>query len=198
MNIATRLLTFSFALILSACSLQTAAPEKTNFTLGAHRSETSPVRAEKFGTLNIAIFRAAQANHSANLLYRESEQRIVADPYRALLAPPAILITERSRQWLAESGLFRSVLASDSRIKADLTLEGEISELYADVRDPKNPTAVLALRAWLLDSSGKAVRPEWRFQRRIALNKADAASVVAAYDLALNMALRDLENTLSQ
>ena len=183
---------------LSACSLHTPLPEKSTFTLGAQRAQATPPHTAKFASLRISTFRTAQANRSAALIYRETDQRIVADPYRGLIAAPAILLSERTRQWLADSGLFSNVLPSDTRMLADLTLEGEISELYADVRDPQHPAAVIALRAWLLDTNGKLVRPEWRFQRRIAVANADAASIVAAYDQAMSVALGDLENALAQ
>lgn len=187
----------AIALCLTACSLQTPAPARTTFLLGATRLTNAPTGAVRFGNVRIPEFHAALANRGTSLLYRETDQRIVADPYRQFVAPPAALIAERCRLWLAASGQFQSVLPADSRISSDTTLEGELVELYADVRDPKNPVAVLSLRASLSDARGNALRPEWRFTRRVALANSDAASVVAGLDLALAAALNELENALA-
>ncbi|MDR3414154.1 MAG: hypothetical protein P4L87_24870 [Formivibrio sp.] len=192
--------TFSIAaaLLLAACSLQSAAPEKTTYQFGASRPPQAAVTNTRFGILRVADFRADQANRTSSLLYRETDQRFVADPYQLFIAPPATLLTERSRTWLASSGLFRSVLPSGALLTADTTLEGELVELYADVRDPKHPAAVLSLRAWLVNAKGTADMPQWRFSQRVPLVNADAGTVVAGFDQALSAALTDLEKALNQ
>ena len=192
----SRLLLAAAAWLLASCSLQSATPPKTTFQFGASRPAMAAANPRQ-GSLRIADFRAPQANRSANLIYRETDQRFVADPYRVFLAPPATLMAERTRAWFAASGLFRAVLPAGSLQKAETELEVEIAELYADVREPKHPAAVLALRAWVTDSNGAALRSEWRFARRIALKQADAASVVAGFDQALEAALTDLEAKLA-
>lgn len=193
-----RPLTFAAALLLAACSLQSAAPEKTIYQFGAERPSSATAPSPRFGSVRVADFRVSQANRSNSLLYRETDQRFVADPYRQFIAPPAILLTERCRAWLAGSGLFLNVLPSGALLATDATLETELVELYADVRDPKHPAAVLSLRAWLVDAKGGAAMPEWRFSQRVPLTNADAASVVAGFDQALSAALADLEKTLSR
>lgn len=182
--------------LLASCSLQSATPPKTTFQFGASRPAMTAAN-PRYGSLRVADFRAPQANRSANLIYRETDQRFVADPYRVFLAPPATLMAERTRAWLAASSLFRAVLPAGSLMRAETELEVEITELYADVREPKHPAAVLALRAWFSDDNGASLRSEWRFARRIALKQADAASVVAGFDQALEAALTDMEAKLA-
>ena len=191
-----RPLSLAVTLLLAACSLQSVAPEKTTYQFGASRPPIATTTSSRFGTLRVADFRVAQANRSSSLLYRETDQRFVADPYHLFIAPPATLLAERYRAWLAHSALFRSVLPSGAMMAADATLEVELVELYADVRDPKHPTAVLALRAWLADAKGREAMPEWRFSQRVPLSSADADSVVAGLDMALSAALTDLEKAL--
>lgn len=184
-------------LLLGACGLPGPMPEKTTFQFGTVRPAIA-VQSPRFNTLRVADFRVMQANRVSNLIYRETDQRYVADPYRVLLAPPGSLLAERTRAWLAASGLSHAVLPAGSSIIADANLEVEVSELYADVRDPRHPAAVLGLRAWLTNADGKLLRQEWHFEQRIALAKPDAAYVVAAWDQALQLALADLEHTLSR
>ncbi|SFN65006.1 ABC-type uncharacterized transport system, auxiliary component [Formivibrio citricus] len=187
------------ALLLGACSLQTAAPEKTVYQFGAARSASKTGAAQaRFGLLRVQDFRVTQVNRTSSLVYRETDQRYVADPYRIFVAPPATLAAERTRAWLAASGLFRAVAPAGSLLAADLTLEGELAEFYIDVREPKAPTAVVVLRAWLVGRNDALVRPEWRFSKRIALDSPDAATAVAGFDRALAEALSDLEMTLAK
>lgn len=192
----TRLLFLLAILLLSACSLQSVAPEKTTYQFGANRPAQAAAETARFGILRVNDFRTPQLNRTASIIYRESDQRYVADPYRLFVAPPAILLAERSRNWLAASGLFRGTVSGDSRLDADATLEGELVELHVDVRNPKQPAAVLSLRAWLIDAAGKPLQPQWQYSQSVALDDASAAAAVAGFDRALAAALSDMETTL--
>ena len=198
MTFYLRIFTLAIFTLLAACSLQSAAPEKTTYQFSAQHPEQAPVSAPRFGSLRIGEFRVTQANRTASILYRETDQRYVADPYRLFVAPPAILLEERCRDWLQASGLFRSVVPATSLLAADATLEGEIIELYADVRTPKKPAAVITLRARLINAQGKLIVPEWRFSQRIAIPQPDSASVMKGLDQGLTAALADLESKLAQ
>jgi ABC-type uncharacterized transport system auxiliary subunit len=194
-----RFIPFCAALLLTACSLQSTAPEKTFFQFGACRPADTQTPAQA-GTsrLKVQDFRVPQINRSANLIYRESDQRFVADPYRLFTAPPGTLITERTRAWLADSNRFAAVVPAGSQLETDLTLEGELLEFHADVRAPRAPVAVINLRIRLIDKNGALQRPEWHFNQRITLKSADAASVAAGLDQGLSWALADLEKALEK
>ncbi len=193
-----RLLAVAATLLLAACSLQSVAPEKTVYQFSASRPAQAAAPTPLFGALRVNDFRADQVNRTASLVYRETDQRYVADPYRLFVAPPAILLTERTRNWLATSGLFRNVVPAGALLSTDTILDGELIELHVDVRDPKHPAAILTLRAWLVDAKGAALRPEWRFSQRIALNDASSASAAAGFDRAITAALADLETTFTR
>lgn len=193
-----RILTLAATILLTACSLQSVAPKKTTYQFSAQRPESVPATSPHFGSVRIGEFRVTQANRTASILYRETDQRYVADPYQLFVAPPAVLLGERSRDWLLASGLFRSVVPASSLLVADSTLEGEIIELYADVRDPKKPAAVIALRARLINTQGRLITPEWRFSQRIDIAQPDSASVMKGLDQGLTAALADLESKLAK
>lgn len=200
MNIfAFRSLPFMVSLLLGACSLQSPAPEQTIYQFGTTRPAQRPSEAKPhLGMLRIQDFRVTQINRTSSLVYRETDQRFVADPYRLFSAPPGTLVAERSRAWLAASGQFKAVAPAGSLLATDLTLEGELVEFYIDVREPKKPVAVVSLRAWLVGKNDTLVQPEWRFNKRIALDSPDAATAVAGFDRALTEALTALETALNK
>ncbi len=197
--LASAILPFIAALLLGGCSLQSVAPEKTVYQFGATRPAGLPHAPQpRYGVVRVQDFRVTQINRTSSLIYRETGQRFVADPYRLLTAPPAVLIAERTRTWLAASGLFQSVVPAGSLLATDLTLEGELADFYTDVRDPRNPAVVITLRAWLVGKNDVLTRPEWRVSKRIALDSPDAATVAAGFDQALAEALTDLETMLAK
>ena len=63
------------------------------------------------------------------------------------------MITERTRDWLADSGLFTRVLPVGSRIVPDYTLEGNVTALYGDFSSESAPAAVMEIRFFLLDNA---------------------------------------------
>ncbi len=198
-TLTLRALPLVAAVLLGGCGLQSVAPEKTIYQFGATRpADQARATSPRFGMLRVQDFRATQINRTSSLIYRETDQRFVADPYRLYAAPPAVLSAERTRAWLAASGLFKSVAPAGSLLTNELILEGELAEFYVDVRNPKAPAAVVHLRAWLVGKNDTLVRPEWQFHKRIALNSPEASSVAAAFDKALAEALNDLETTLKK
>jgi hypothetical protein len=76
------------------------------------------------------------------------------DAYRQFLIAPGTMITEQTRAWLADSGLFQRVVPAGSRIAPDYTLEGNVTALYGDFSDESAPAAVMEMRLFLLDNSG--------------------------------------------
>jgi ABC-type uncharacterized transport system auxiliary subunit len=60
------------------------------------------------------------------------------------------MITEKTRDWLADSGLFGRVSSVGSRLESTYLLEGNVVELYADFTDKSTPVAVLEVRFFLL------------------------------------------------
>lgn len=88
------------------------------------------------------------------LVYRIGDFQFETDAYLAFLISPAQMITERTRDWLARSGVFKEVLVQGSRLRPTHVLEGNILGLYGDFRDPSAPTAVLEMRCFLIAEDG--------------------------------------------
>jgi cholesterol transport system auxiliary component len=151
----TRSRTFVLSVAVLACVAavggcgSAATYQKETFLL-----EASPPPAPAAGpipaTLSVQHFSVDPAFADRNLIYRLGEYKYEPDYYREFLVSPSTMITEQTRQWLADSGVFAQVLPRASRLQSEYTLEGSVTALYGDFRDEAAPAAVLEIRFFLL------------------------------------------------
>jgi ABC-type uncharacterized transport system auxiliary subunit len=96
------------------------------------------------------------------------------------------------RRWLSDSGLFSAVLAPGSRLNADMTLEGELTQFTADLN---TGTARAALSLVLLDQRPNPYKVLLQKTESATANLAgtDPVSIVAAQKAALVEVLQQME-----
>jgi cholesterol transport system auxiliary component len=197
----------SFALVLSGmaiggCGQGTTAVQE-HYIVEASRKAT-PIAASIDATLEVRRLTVDAAFASKNLIYRTGQFKYEPDFYREFLISPSAMITEQTRRWLADSGLFKQVLPTGSQIEPMYTLEGTISALYGDFRDESAPQAVLEIRYFLVDhKTPEGAVVFWHSYR--AANPISSKTVQAFMD-ALSQALAeiltrleaDLQTTLTE
>lgn len=138
--------------LAGGCSTH-SSKERQQYILEAVRSGQS-LRPVVDGTLEVHRFSVDAAFTARNLVYRLGRFEYETDAYRQFLIAPGTMITEQTRAWLADSGLFQRVVPAGSRIAPDYTLEGNVTALYGDFSDESAPAAVMEMRLFLLDNSG--------------------------------------------
>ncbi len=151
---AAHLLTFLCSCFLAAVLIAGGCAggpshKEQYFILEAVR-EDNPARPASDGSLQVHRFSIDTAFATKNLVYRLGEFKYEEDYYRQFLISPGTMITEKTRVWLADSGLFNTVLPVGSRIVPTYTLEGNITALYGDFLDESAPTAVMEIRFFLV------------------------------------------------
>jgi cholesterol transport system auxiliary component len=131
------------ALAIGGCGQATYASEYylLDAVRQAPRSET-PADA----TVDVQRFNIASAFASRNMVYRLGRFQYEPDYYRQFMIAPATMITEETRRWMADSGIFRQLLPPGSQISPSYTLQGLITGLYGDFTDKAAPTAVMRIR----------------------------------------------------
>ena len=139
------------ALIVGGCTGGSPRNEQ-HFILEAVR-QGGPVQPVADGSLQVHRFSVDAAFMAKNLIYRLGEFQYETDAYRQFLISPGTMIAERTRDWLAGSGLFSAVLPLGSRIVPDYTLEANVIALYGDFTDQASPTAVMEIRFFLLENA---------------------------------------------
>ncbi|WP_410497426.1 lipoprotein [Chitinibacter sp. S2-10] len=183
------LFTLFSLLFLAACS--STPPERQDFLIEATRSGASlPAR---FSELQVNELRSHPPYRDLSMVYRESAQRFVADPYHGFLSTPSSQITQQTRQWLASSGLFSRVYPTGSNLIAPWQLEGELLAMYIDVSMPHAPKTVIKAQ-YLLSHNGKSA--SFLLSAEHALPNAKAETAAQGYQETLRMLLIQLEQHL--
>jgi cholesterol transport system auxiliary component len=186
-----------FSLMVSGCAEPSA---NSRFYVLETARPATPAAKEGKAILGVPRFTVDAAYAGRGLVYRLDEHRYESDAYNEFLVSPTVMITERTRDWLAESGLFAQVLGSGSGVEATHRLEANITALYGDFRDKDGPKAVVEMRFFLLRTE-RGVDPEIVFakpyQATVDVTTADPEGVITGLDHCLQTILADLEEDLA-
>jgi cholesterol transport system auxiliary component len=140
--------------------------------------------------LGIRILRIAAPFDSRSLVYRTGEFSYERDPYAEFLDTPDEGLIVLICELLRGDGCFSSVVGPGnlSAAKPDTLVEININQFYGDVREPGNPSAVLAMQVMFFDATnglpGKIIL-ERNYSRRTPMKSATAAALMEGWTQAL-------------
>ena len=117
--------------------------------------------------------------------------------YHNWAGDPGELITAATLESLYSGGVSPAVVDASSVAGRANTLELFVSALYVDVTDGSAPTAVLRVRATLLDHD-RQVRLSREYEGTAVAGSRAADDVVAAWNEALASVLRRLSSDLTR
>ena len=161
--------------------------------IGNPQSEDRVVEVDRF-TIDAAFV-------GKSLVYRTGQLQYLTDFYNEFLVLPAVMITEETRNWLAQSGLFARVTGPAPRTTPTHLLEGNIVELYGDLRDKNDPKAVMQIRVFVsrFDAEG---RPAFLYGKDYSatspVESHDPAGLVDALSRCFRTILTDLQKDLAE
>jgi len=183
----------AFAFTLCGCA-QSATAERKYYVLDVTR-EGPPAKVHTDATLRLRRFNVDEAFATRQLVYRLDEFRYEPDYYHQLLILPGVMITEETRDWLSDSGLFDRVTAVGSRVESTYLLEGNVIDLYADFRDKAVPVAVVAIRFFLVTGpeGNETVALAQTYTAESPISARTAEAVVEALSKSLSGILTRLE-----
>lgn len=150
--------------------------------------------------LAVSPFRAASPYDGQELVRRFSESRYETGHFDFFLTPPAEMVSDLTRQWLEDGGLFGQVAMPGSRLSPDFTLEGRLVNLYGDCRKGKKTKAFLEMQIFLLDNQSGESRCVWSQKYRITSRSASngAEDLVEAMNAALKQMLLEVETDMAK
>jgi uncharacterized lipoprotein YmbA len=149
------------------------------------------------GVLRIEPVRVAPLFERTGFVYRTGERAFETDFYARFAAPPGVLVRDALAEWLAGARLFADVQRGGDRSRARWWLEGRVEALYADLRDPAAPTAVVELELALVDARSPALATRLRERYRAEVpTSADPAALAEAWSQGLAQAFAELEDDL--
>jgi cholesterol transport system auxiliary component len=171
--------------------------DRRNFVLEVSRDRPR-LEVSKDVVLDVQSFNVDTAFSNRSLVYRKNQSEYEQDFYNQFLIRPEDMVTEKTRSWLSESGLFELVLEPSSHIDASHVLEGNIIALYGDFRDKSSPKATIKIRFFLIKLSDKSVVFAKTYETTSESNERTAKSLVEAFDNCLANILSDLEEDLQE
>jgi cholesterol transport system auxiliary component len=144
-----RRLVLAGAAALTGCSLLPAKPyvQQRDWPLDVRREPVAQPNPRR-RVLLVRDVRAGPGLEVRGLQWLERDGSVHVDFYEQWAVPPAQAVEDDLRQWLADSGQFRAVVAPGSRLNADFVLEAELDVFIADL---KAGVARVALALVLLD-----------------------------------------------
>ncbi|MDH4203054.1 MAG: ABC-type transport auxiliary lipoprotein family protein [Phycisphaerae bacterium] len=177
------------ALLISTGCLNRKAIIKDTFLLSASR-EIATSQNKSDAILVVLPFSIAPAFEGKGVVSRVSENRYESDFYNEYFVSPAQMITERTRNWLSESGCFAQVLSPVSSVQPTHILEGHVRTMVLDVRDSAKPRAELEITFFLLEQlkHDRTIR----FQQTYSVSHAMESGSVQDYMAAQSWCLRDI------
>ena len=182
-------------LALAGCGLsERPYAEKRRWPLVVRRpSSLPPPRRGK--VLLVRSIGAAPGLGVRGLQSLQPDGSLNVDFYEEWAVPPAESVESDLRQWLADSGKFRAVVAPGSRLNADLVLEGTLTAFLAN---PSAGTARVTLSVVLLDQRPNPVKilMQRNFTAEERLASADPPAIVQALRAGLADVLRQVEEAV--
>jgi ABC-type uncharacterized transport system auxiliary subunit len=184
-------------LALAGCGLsERPHVDKRIWPLAVRRPVAAPP-ATRGRVLLVRAVRAAPGLEARGVQWLQPDGSMHVDFYEEWAVPPADAVDTDLRQWLAESGVFRAVLAPGSRLSPDLIAEPELLAFWADLPAGQ---ARCALSVVLLDQrpgSATGVLMQRTFSAAVPLTTTDAPAIVENLRAALADVLRQIEAALS-
>jgi cholesterol transport system auxiliary component len=119
---------------LAACSLlpPTSYVQRRDWPLDVHRPSIVPPN-PRGHVLLVRSVRAGPGLDARGLQWLQRDGSVHVDFYEQWAVPPAQAMEDDLRQWLADAGPFKAVVAPGSRLNADFVLEGELNTFVADL-----------------------------------------------------------------
>ena len=191
--------TLLWLVVLAGCG-STEKYDRRYYVLSADRP-AAPTRTQTDYVLDVSRFMIDSAYSGSGLVCRVGESEYESDFYNEFLAAPAAMITDKTRDWLSRSRLFRRVLDPGSRIDPTHVIEGNVTALYGDFRDRSSPRAVIEMRVFLLKAeAGKEPLAVFgkTYRSSVPIESEGPEALVEALGRCLQGILSALENDLAE
>jgi ABC-type uncharacterized transport system auxiliary subunit len=184
----------------AGCRLQRRALPEHTYVLQLPPAEPLPTASAPNAALLVRPLTVAAPFASRSFVIRRGESEYAVDAYNAFLMSPGVLLTDAFAGWIRGLGRFAVVTTGGSRIDPTHALEGEVTELYGDYRNPDHAEAHLDIHLRLfhpLDGRNSTLHWQRSLRKAIPLPRAGAEELVAGWNKALAEICREITPSLN-
>ena len=149
--------------------------------------------------LSVEPFSIDSAFRSRSIVYKRAAHEFENSFYMEYLIPPAKMITQQTRQWLSDSGLFTRVLQPGSTMKPTHVLEGHIIKAYVDASVSNQAASELEISLYLLskEKGGKEILFGKTYTEREPMDSVRAEDYFKDLEAAMTKILQQVEIELT-
>jgi cholesterol transport system auxiliary component len=182
-------------LLVAGCSLSRPSPVKQSYLVEPAPPPavaTSQAASLRVGTINVAApFRGR------SFVVREGELRYETDFYSEFLVAPAPMLGEATARALGDARVFARVVAPGAPPDADYVLDGFVSALYEDLRNPAAPAADIVVTYYLARADNLV--PFWskEYRQHVPLTAASPSAYAAGLSTAFGAIMAELARDLA-
>jgi cholesterol transport system auxiliary component len=183
------------ALLLSGCGRNSI--NKNSYALMGPEKITKQQQQDMI--IEVRSFSINPLFSSKQLVYRVGEYKYVQDYYNVFLISPAAMITEATKNYLSQSGMFTGVPGQSSMMNSAYIIEGSITQCYADARVKNSPKAVLDIQVFLFKRDKNVDSLQWskKYDASEAMKDRSAESFIDALNQCLQNVLQKMLDDIS-
>lgn len=190
----------AIAVVLASCAAfsRPATPKRT-FLLDPVAPPAAAIR--KPLALRVGVVNVASPFRGKAFVYRETELKYDSDFYDEFFVAPTAMLSEATARALVSANVFRRVISPGAAAAddSDYVLDGFVSELYGDAREPAKPVAVLAVTFYLSSATLAVPNVLWsrEYRQRVPATGTAPEALAHAWNTALSTVLADLARDLA-
>jgi cholesterol transport system auxiliary component len=185
------------ALLLGCAGAERPARQTFSLEVGKPAVRVTPPPTAP--VLAVAFAEVTSQFSGEEFVYRTSEDRWESDPYNGFVIPVPEMVTQATRRWMEDTGMYMDVVAPRVGGPADFVLNCSVRDFYGDFRDPASPRAVVKMEVELLTGSPYERRrvAVWPISSGTPLAERTPAGLVRAWNESMRTALTQLQGNLA-
>ena len=152
----------------------------------------------KFNSIKIINFRISNVYESKGFIYKYKDSSFEIDFYNEFLVPVPGMVTEKTGDWLIQSGVIMHTANRSRLLESDFILEGFIKSIYGDFSNEEKPKAVLEIDFYVLNNDTMGIKSGRLYSQSIDIKEANSESLIVGFNQALTNILLDLTQDISK
>lgn len=187
-----------FSGLCGCVKLERPALDRKYFTLDVKR-EAAPAAVKCRRNLVVRRVNISPRYEDRDLVYKIGPNSFEADYYNSFFIPPAGLLTQDLRVWMADADIFANVLGPESLGTGEFLLEGVVNSIYGDYSVTPHK-AVLNMQFFLLNNGRPDVPIVYsrNFSLEVPINGTGPEALVQSMNKGIKEIFTNLESDLQK